>query len=81
MTSGTNLTDEPDYRQNNAVGGLPLGINYDWHSLMAGVRHEISRKMSARLQYGFFRYVEPGSGNAVNYDAHAIFATLLVRLP
>lgn len=70
-----------DYRQNNAASGLPLGINYDWHSVMAGVRRELSRNMTARLQYGFFRYVEPTSGNAANYDAHAIFATLLVRLP
>jgi hypothetical protein len=70
-----------DYRQNNAVNGLPLGITYDWHSLMAGVRREISKNMTARLQYGFFRYAELTSGNAANYDAHAIFATLLVRLP
>jgi hypothetical protein len=70
-----------DYRQNNAASALPLGIDYGWHSMMAGVRHEISKNMTARLQYGFFRYVEPTSGNAADYDAHAIFATLLVRLP
>lgn len=70
-----------DYRHNKTASGLPLGINYDWHSMMAGMRHEISKNMSVRLQYGFFRYMEPTSGNAADYDAHAIFATLLVRLP
>ena len=68
-----------DYGQNNEAEGLPLGIAYDRHGLVAGVRRNFKKNMSTNLQYGFFRW-EPTSGNSSDYTAHAVFATVALSL-
>jgi len=70
-----------DYRQHNEAEGLPLGIFYDRHAIMAGVTRRLLKNMTATLQYGFFYYNEPTSGGANNYRAHAVMASLNVALP
>jgi hypothetical protein len=70
-----------DYRQSNEANGLPLGIGYDRHALMAGVTRRLLKNMTANLQYGYFRYDEPTSGGANNYRAHAVMASLNINLP
>jgi mono/diheme cytochrome c family protein len=69
-----------DYRQSNEANGLPLGIGYDRHALMAGVTRRLLKNMTANLQYGYFRYDEPTSGGANNYRAHAVMASLNINL-
>src|SRR5262249_8892506 len=70
-----------DYRQDNFADGLPVGIFYQQHAVTAGLARRISKDISAKLQYGYYYYDEPSSGHANNYTAHAVFATLVVRLP
>ena len=69
-----------DYAQDNAAAGLPLGINYDWHVVQAGVTRRF-RHASVNLRYAFYRYDEPTSGGFNDYTAHAVFAALTLRWP
>lgn len=70
-----------DFTQNNLTTGLPLGLNYQQHGLEAGIKRQIAKGKSVGLQYRFYHYAEPRSGGFNNFDAHAVFATLTVRLP
>jgi hypothetical protein len=72
---------EANYSQTNFVAGVPVGIKYQQHDLRAGLEHHFNKNVSARLQYRFDYYAEPSSGNAGNFRAHAVFATLTCRLP
>jgi len=69
-----------DYSQDNSAAGLPLGINYDWHTVQAGVGRRF-RHAAVNLQYAFYRYAEPTSGGFNDYTAHAVFATMTLRWP
>jgi hypothetical protein len=70
-----------DYAQDNEAAGLPLGIHYRLHALTTGLSHRLSRRVTTRLQYGFYHHEEPSSGGANDYTAHAVFTTLSIRLP
>ena len=70
-----------DYGQNNFADGLPLGIHYQEHALMAGLSRRFNKNVSAKLQYRFYYYDEPSSGGANDFTAHAVFGTLVFRLP
>jgi hypothetical protein len=67
---------EANYGQNNFAGGLPLGIQYQQHSVQAGFTRKFGKNVSARLQYRFDHYEEPSSGGAANYHAHSVFGML-----
>lgn len=68
-----------NYGQDN-FGGLPLGIDYDWHILQAGVSRRF-RRARANLQYAFYDYEEPSSRGSNDYTAHAVFATISLSWP
>jgi mono/diheme cytochrome c family protein len=70
-----------DYGQNNAAAGLPAGVEYERHGLLAGVERRLGRGATALLQYGFFQHREPSAGNALDYTAHGVFATLRFAWP
>ena len=70
-----------DYSQNNAAEGLPLGLSYMRHALMAGVSRRLTRYLTSSVRYGFFRYSEPSSGGINDYTAHGVFATMMVKWP
>jgi len=53
-----------------------LGIQYQQHSIQAGIVRKFKKNISARLQYRFDYYDEPSSGGAANYRAHSIFGLL-----
>jgi mono/diheme cytochrome c family protein len=85
ISTNTELTasytfSKADYAQDNAAAGLPLGINYDWHVVQAGVTRRF-RNASVNLRYAFYRYDEPTSGGFNDYTAHAVFAALTLRWP
>ena len=63
-----------NYGQNN-LSGLPLGINFDRHSLRFGVNRRLTKNLVASLNYGFAQYREPTSGNFNNFTAHSIFTS------
>ena len=70
-----------DYDQRGEVDGLPLGLVYDRHGLVVGVKRRFKHGLSASLQYAFYKYDEPTSGGALDYTAHGILASLTKRLP
>jgi mono/diheme cytochrome c family protein len=65
-----------DYGQDNFAKGLPLGIEFQRQGAQFGLSRHFGRNVSAKLQYRFDYYSEPGSGGANNYVAHAIFGAL-----
>ena len=69
------------FAQNNASKGLPLGIDYDLHSLQFGVAHRFTTNVSASVQYGFFKYDEPTARSFNDYTAHMVFGMITVRFP
>ena len=70
-----------DYGQNNSADGLPLGLAYTRHGLMAGISRRLTSYLTATLRYGFYHYQEPTSGRINDYTAHGIFGTLMVKWP
>jgi hypothetical protein len=70
-----------DFAQDNVAAGLPLGINYHQHALEAGIRRHFTKETSIGLQYRFYIYTEPSGGGVSNFEANAIFATLVWRMP
>ncbi len=70
---------QTDFGQDNVTDGLPLGINYTRHSLLAGISRKFSERVKAGLRYGFYSYAEPSSGGANDYTAHGVFATLAFK--
>jgi hypothetical protein len=69
-----------DYEQSNFADGLPVGLKFQYHAILAGWNRRITPNVSTRLQYGFYHYGEPSSGGANDYTAHAVFASLVIRL-
>ncbi len=67
---------EANYGQDNFAAGLPLGIQYQRHSVLAGLAHRFRKNISAKLQYRFDYYDEPSGGGANNYQANSVFGTL-----
>ncbi len=70
-----------DYGQNNYAAGMPVGIEYGQHAVAAGLARRFGKRVTAKLQYGYYYYAEPTSGGANNYTANSIFATLTLRGP
>ncbi len=70
-----------DYRQNNPAAGLPLGIDYRLHGLEAGLTRRFGKNITTQLKYGFYRNNDASSAGANNYTAHALIASLSLRLP
>jgi hypothetical protein len=75
------LYSRADYSQTDTLVGLPLGISYRWHMVQAGLNRRFGTRFIATLRYGFHYYDEPTSGHRNDYTAHAILASLTVRMP
>jgi hypothetical protein len=65
-----------DYEQDFATTGLPLGLRYRQHALLAGVKHRLTTNLTTLLQYGFFDYAEPSTNHSNDYTAHAVFGSV-----
>jgi hypothetical protein len=68
-----------DYSENNAVAGIPAGLDYQRHDFLAGITRRLTRNLSGSLRYGFSQYSEPSSANMNNYHANSVFGTLTCR--
>ena len=71
---------DADYGRSN-FEGVPLGLTYTRHGVLAGVSRRLTLNLTSTLRYGFYRYLEPTSGSINDYTAHGIFATLVVKWP
>ncbi len=78
LTSSYAFT-KADYAQTHFAEGLPLGLVFERHNLLVGVRRQFRPGLSASLQYGLFRHEEPGLGGATDYTAHGVFAWISRR--
>lgn len=76
----TYMFSESAYGQNNS-DGLPLGLDFTRHELLAGLTCRLTKVISVALHYRFSQYVEPGNGNANNFTAQGIFASVTCKWP
>jgi hypothetical protein len=71
------------YRADNYEGGTIIGMPYDagakQHSVGASITRELMKNVRVKLQYGYFQYRDETSGGHNNYDAHAVFSSLMFR--
>lgn len=72
---------EANYGQSAAAASVPVGIRYQEHGIQAALVRRFNKNVSGQLQYSFGYYHEPSSGGANDFRAHAVFATLNLRLP
>jgi len=84
LDNKTDLTLEYSYSRSdnfsdNSSAGLPLGLDFQRHALLAGVSRKISKNVIARLRYGFYEYNEPSTGGINNYTANLASASCTVR--
>jgi hypothetical protein len=70
-----------DYSQNNALAGIPAGLNYQRDNLIVGLTRKLSKNLSGTLKYEFSQFKEPSSANANNYMANGVMATLVYNWP
>lgn len=69
------------YGQNNALYGVPSGLDYTRHVLTVGLTRQLTRNLSGALHYQFAQYSEPSSAHLNDFTAHGVFATLIYRWP
>ncbi len=67
------------YGQNNAVAGVPLGLDYARHDLSFGLTRQFNPRLAGSLRYVFSQYSEPGGGRANDYVAQGVFCTLICK--
>jgi hypothetical protein len=70
-----------NYGQNNGAAGVPLGLDFTRNQLLVGLTRQFSQRLTGALHYEFSQYAEPSSGQANNFSAHGIFATLACQWP
>ncbi len=84
LDNKTDLTLEYSYSRSdnftdNYAAGLPLGLNFQRHAVLAGISRKISKNVVARLRYGSTEYNEPSTGGCNNYTANLANASCTVR--
>ncbi|MCW5555684.1 MAG: hypothetical protein KIS67_26440 [Verrucomicrobiae bacterium] len=70
-----------DFGQPNVATGLPLGLDFTRHGLMAGVTRKLTESLSATVRYGYYQYDEPTRGGANDYAAHGVFVSMNYHWP
>jgi len=68
-----------DNYEGSSIVGMPYGMDATQHMVGASISREIMRNVRVKLQYGYFHYRDETSGGHNNYDAHAVFSSLLFR--
>ncbi len=69
------------YGQNNALNGVPLGLDYTRQVLFVGLTRQLTKNISGALHYEFSQYSEPSSGNLNDFTSQGVFATLIYKWP
>jgi hypothetical protein len=77
----TGIFSDADYAQPKTTLTVPVDIEYQEYGLLAALNRRFNKNLSGGLEYGFNYYHEPSSGNANDFRAHTVFATLSCRLP
>ncbi|MDB6054917.1 MAG: Planctomycete cytochrome [Verrucomicrobiales bacterium] len=74
--SATYSFSHSGYGQDNASAGLPVGVDYDLHSVQASISRRWRKDITTSFGYGFYHYSEPDRGGENDYNAHALFASM-----
>jgi hypothetical protein len=77
----TFVVSRANYSENNAVGGIPAGLDYLHQDVVISVARNLTKHWSGVLRYEFSRYSEPSGGNLNNFTANGIFAGLVFNWP
>jgi hypothetical protein len=56
-------------------------IVYELNGMMAGIARRLLKNITTQLKYGFYRSEDASNVGANNYAAHALRASLTLRLP
>jgi hypothetical protein len=70
-----------NYLENNAVAGMPLGMDFTRNRLIVGLTRQLTKRLTCALHYEYYQYSEPSSGNANDFTAQGVFATLVYKWP
>lgn len=76
LLSGNYSYSRADFSQSRTETPLPLGIDYQQHTVQLGIKRQLTESMAAEFQYYTYYYDEPTSGGANDYQAHGIFLNL-----
>jgi hypothetical protein len=68
-----------DNYEGMSIIGMPYDAGATQHTFGASISREIMRNVRVKLQYGYYHYTDETSGGHNNYDAHAVFSSLLFR--
>lgn len=68
-----------DFSKPSSVTSLPLGIDYESHSIRAGLARSLWKHVKARLEYSWSYYDEPTSAHYNDFTAHGVFGTVQVK--
>jgi hypothetical protein len=71
---------QADYGQSELGTGLPPGLDFTRHEVLAGLTRQINRRVSGALHYQYSKYSEP-VGGVDNFAAHGFFATVIFKWP
>jgi hypothetical protein len=80
----TDVTVEYSYScaqnsQGKAADGLPLGVNNQSQSVIAGISRKFTDNIVGRIRYGWYQYNDSNSGGANDYTAQLVSANCTVR--
>ena len=68
-----------DNYEGTSVVGLPYGMGATEHTVGASISRKIAKNVQLKVHYNYFHYRDEFSGGHNNYDAHAVFSSLLFR--
>jgi hypothetical protein len=68
-----------DNYEGNWIVGQPYLAGATQHTVGASLSREITKNVRLKLQYGYFHYRDETSGGHNDYEAHAVFSSLLFR--
>lgn len=70
-----------NYSENNAVAGIPAGLDYLRQDVIIGITRKLTKHWSGTLRYEFSQYNDAGGGDLDNFTANGIFASLVFQWP
>jgi hypothetical protein len=70
-----------NYSENNAVAGIPAGLDYLRQDVVISLSRKLTKHWSGVLRYEFSQYKDPGGGDLDNFTANGILASLVFQWP
>ena len=68
-----------NYDASNAAVGLPFGAGAEQHGVTLSLLNRLTRRLTWKIQYGFFAGHDQTSGSHNDYTAHLAYSSMLYR--